>query len=78
MKYILSMLKNLDFEDKKKLKLEHITNLIFQSHRFINQNHPEYRISLRDIHRFKQIYLFFVDFFMRLLELKKIIKNLQV
>ena len=62
-KYILSMLKKLDFEDKIHLDIEKITNLLFQSHKFINQNQPEYRISLRDIHRFKQIYLFFVDFF---------------
>ena len=76
-KYILSMLKKLDFQDKQNLDLEKITNLLFQSHKFINQNQPEYRISLRDIHRFKQIYLFFVDFFNEIVGIKEDFKKTQ-
>ena len=63
LKYIWCMLKNVNFVDEQNLNLEKITNLVFQSHKFITKNQPEYKISLRDIHRFKQIYLFFQDFF---------------
>ena len=33
-----------------------VHNLVYQSHKYINDNEPAYMMSLRDIARFKQLY----------------------